>query len=146
MELWPYGTGPSRRRSTCAKDRTRAKMGHEQSKRDRARERRRKQRDIASEESKAKAKILTDTRTTLRSLSETLQTTALLSSPLYLVPAPSTYTLHVVTTDIYFHISGYSSARGILCACVFLVFYTELTKDWLKWVDVRYMQYLTKAV
>ena len=31
-------------------------MGHEQSKRDRARERRRKQRDIASEESKAKAK------------------------------------------------------------------------------------------
>ena len=92
MELWPFGTGPSRRRSTCAKDRTRAKMGHEQSKRDRARERRWKQGDIASEESKAKAKILTDTRTTLRSLSETLQTTALLSSPLYLVPAPSTYT------------------------------------------------------
>ena len=74
-------------------------------------------RDIASEESKAKAKNLTDTRTTLRSLSETLQTTALL----YLVP--STYMLHVlpVTTDIYLHISGYSSARGILCACVFLV-------------------------
>ena len=87
MELWPYGTGPSRRRLTCAKDRTRAKMGHEQSKRDRARERRRKQRDIASEESTAKAKNLTDTRTTLRSLSETLQTTALLSSPLYLVPS-----------------------------------------------------------
>ena len=46
-----------------------------------------KQRDIASEESKAKAKNLTDTRTTLRPLSETLQTTALLSSPLYLVPS-----------------------------------------------------------
>ena len=103
-------------------------MGHEQSKRNRARERRRKQRDIASEESKAKAKNLTDNRATLHSLSETLQTTALLSSPLYLVPsidkegilsmspAPSTYTLHVVTTDIYLHISGYSSARGILCA------------------------------
>ena len=29
--------------------------------------------------------------------------------------------LHVVTTDIYLHISGYPSARGILCACVFLV-------------------------
>ena len=87
MELWPYGTGPSRRRLTCAKDRARAKMGHKQSKRDRARERRRKQRDIASEESKAKAKNLTDTRTTLCSLSETLQTTALLSSPLYLVPS-----------------------------------------------------------
>ena len=87
MELWPYGTGPSRRRSTCAKDCARAKMGHEQSKRDCARERRRKQRDIAPEESKAKAKNLTDTRTTLRSLSETLQTTTLLSSPLYLVPS-----------------------------------------------------------
>ena len=46
-----------------------------------------KQRDIASEESKAKAKNLTDTCTTLHSLSETLQTTALLSSPLYLVPS-----------------------------------------------------------
>ena len=29
--------------------------------------------------------------------------------------------LHVVTTDINLHISGYSSAQGILCACVFLV-------------------------
>ena len=56
MEVWPYGTGLSRRRSTCAKDCARTKMGHEQSKRDRARERRWKQRDIASEESKAKAK------------------------------------------------------------------------------------------
>ena len=71
----------------CAKDRAKAKMGHEQSKHDCARERRRKQRDIVSDESKAKAKNLTDTRTTFRSLSETLQTTALLSSPLYLVPS-----------------------------------------------------------
>ncbi len=31
----------------------------------------------------------------------------------------STYTLHV---DIYLHISGYFSARDILCACVFLVY------------------------
>ena len=51
MALWPYGTSQSKRRSTCAKDRARVEMGHEQSKRDRARERRRKQRDIASEES-----------------------------------------------------------------------------------------------
>ena len=64
-------------------------MGHEQSKRDRVREQRWKQRDIASEESKAKAKSLTDTCTTLRSLSETLQTTALPSSPLHLVPSTS---------------------------------------------------------
>ena len=49
----PYGTGPIRRRSTCEKDRARAEMGHKQSKRDHARERRRKQRDIVSEDSKA---------------------------------------------------------------------------------------------
>ena len=49
-----YGTGPTRRQSTCEKDRARAEKGHEQSKRDRARERRRKQRDVASEESKRK--------------------------------------------------------------------------------------------
>ena len=81
-----YGTGLTRKRSTCKKDRARAEMGHEQSKRDRARERRQKQRDIASEESKAKAKNRMTLRMTLRgSLSETLQTTALPSSPLYLV-------------------------------------------------------------
>ena len=63
-----------------------------------------------------------ETCMTLHSLSETLQTTtALPSSPLYPSPAPRTYLLHVDTTDIYLHISQYSSARGILCACVFLV-------------------------
>ena len=50
----PRGTGPTRRRLTCEKDRVRAEMEQEQSKRDHARERRRKQRDTASEESKAK--------------------------------------------------------------------------------------------
>ena len=112
-------------------------MEQEQFKRDHARERKRKQRDTASEESKAKEKesdrlrkkrciqgecsghtFSLETHTTLRSLPETLQTTALPSSP---SPVRSTYTLHVVTADIYLHISGYSSARGILCACVFLV-------------------------
>ena len=48
--------GPTRRRSTCDKDRARAEMEQEQSKRDRVRERRWKQRDTASEESKAKEK------------------------------------------------------------------------------------------
>ena len=38
---------------------------------------------------------------------------------------PGTYTIHVVTTEIDLHISGYSSARGILCACVFLVAYMD---------------------
>ena len=53
MEQGSYGTGLTRRQLTCEKDRARAKMEQEQSKRDRARKRRWKQRDIASEESKA---------------------------------------------------------------------------------------------
>ena len=53
----PRSIGPTRRRSTCEKDRARAEMERERSKRDRARERKRKQRDTASEESiKAKEK------------------------------------------------------------------------------------------
>ena len=109
MGQMSYGTGLTTRQSTCEKHGARAKIGQEQCKRDRARERKRKQRDTASEESKAKEKGLTDIRMTLCSLSETLQTTALPSSPLYLVPAPSN-TLHVFTMDIYLHISGYFSA------------------------------------
>ena len=46
----------TRRRSTCEKDRGRAEMGRERSKRDCARERKREQRDTASEESKVKEK------------------------------------------------------------------------------------------
>ena len=67
-----------------------------------------------------------ETRTTLRSLSETLLTTALPSSALY-VPRPMAQ--HLAPTGytwlrrilLYLQISGYSSARGILCTCVFLV-------------------------
>ena len=43
--------------------------------------------ETCHQKSKAKAKNLTDARTTLCSLSETLQITALLSSPLYLIPS-----------------------------------------------------------
>ena len=53
----PRGTGPTGRRSTCEKDRARAEMEKEQSKRDCARERRQKQSDTASEESKAKERV-----------------------------------------------------------------------------------------
>ena len=42
-------------------------------------------------------------------------------------PLPSTYMLHVVAMDIYLHISRYSSVRGILCGCVFLVTLTAST-------------------
>ena len=79
-------------------------------KRDRAREQKQKQRDTASEESKAKEKepdrlrkkrcIQGESRTTLSSLPETLQT------PLCHLHCY----LHVVTTVLYFnylHISGY---------------------------------------
>ena len=121
-EQGPHGTGGNRRRSMCEKDRLRAEMEQKQSKRDCARERRRKQRDTASEESKAKEKepdrYSHDTMLTLLKLFRRplCHLHRSISSP-----APSTYTLHVVTTDIYLHISGYSSAQGILCACVFLV-------------------------
>ena len=69
-------------------------MEQKQSKRDRARERRRKQRDTASEESKAKEKesdryshdFLKLFRRPLCHLHRSISS-----------PAPSTYTLHVVT-------------------------------------------------
>ena len=48
---------PTSRRLTCEKDRARAEIGHQQSKHDRARERRWKQRDIASEQRKARWKV-----------------------------------------------------------------------------------------
>ena len=40
--------------------------------------------------------------------------------------------IHVVTTDIYLHISGYFSARGILCECAFLVLFTTdfIEREW----------------
>ena len=56
MKQGLYGAGPTRRRSTCEKDRAKAEMEQEQSKRDRATERRLKQMDTASEECKAKEK------------------------------------------------------------------------------------------
>ena len=52
----PHGIGPTMRRPTCEEDCVRAEMERERSKRDCARERKLKQRDTASEESKAKEK------------------------------------------------------------------------------------------
>ena len=61
-------------------------------------------------------KSLTDTHMTIRSLSKTLQTTALLSSPLL---APTRYTwLQWTSTSI---VPDILVCRGILCACIFLV-------------------------
>ena len=54
---YPRGIGPTRMRSTCKKDCVRAEMEQEQSKHDRARERRLKQRDTASEVSKAMERV-----------------------------------------------------------------------------------------
>ena len=50
--------------------------------------------------------------------------------------------LHVVTTDIYLHISGYPSARGILCACVFLVIYCGTLHTLLQYTIVYYCSLL----
>ena len=119
----PRGIGPTRRRSTCEKDRVRAEMEREQSKRDRAREQKRKQRDTASEESKAKEKE-SDRWRKKRCIQGESRVALYLAHFLKLFRPPLCHLhryLHVVTTDIYLHISGYPSARGILCTCVFLV-------------------------
>ena len=84
-------------------------MEQEQSKRDCAREQRRKQRDTVSEESKAREKE-SDTHMTLRSLSETLQMTTLPSSLLYLV----SNTWHLHTTCGY---NGYVLAYFWIFFC-----------------------------
>ena len=134
--LWSR-TGPTRRRSTCEKDRARAKMEQEQSKCDHARERKRK---VAA---RLNLRAKTETRLAFLHRRQWLHHSMylciwrlaqhfahflkLFRQPLCHLhrytssPAPSTYTLHMVTTDIYLHISRHSSARGILCACVFLV-------------------------
>ena len=117
----PRGIGPTRRRSTCEKDRARAEMERERCKRDRARERKRKQRDTASEESKAKEKesdrfrkkrcIQGESRVALHlaHFLKLIQTTAFPSSPL-LTLGYNGYLL------AYFRISFCA-----ICACVFLV-------------------------
>ena len=56
MEQGAHVTGPTRRQSTHEKDCARAEMEQEQSKRDHARDQRRKQKDTTSEQSKAKEK------------------------------------------------------------------------------------------
>ena len=54
MEQGAHGTGLTRKQLTCEKYCARAEMEQEQSKHDRAREQRWKQRDTASEQSEAK--------------------------------------------------------------------------------------------
>ena len=109
------GTGATRRRSTK----------QEQSKRDRASERKRKQRDTASEERQWLHHNMN--LCVWRLARHFAYFLKLFRWPLYHLhrytssPASGTYKLHVVTTDIYLHISEYSSARCILCSCVFLV-------------------------
>ena len=87
------------------------------------RERKRKQRDTASEESKAKEKE-SDRLRKKRCIQEESRVTLHLAHFLKLFRPPLCHLhryLHVVTTDIYLHISRYPSARGKLCTCVFLV-------------------------
>ena len=67
---WTLATGSTGRRLTFEKDRARVEMEQEQSKHDRAGERR--QRTLHQNRVRQMRKSLTDTRTTLCSLSETL--------------------------------------------------------------------------
>ena len=93
------------------------------SKHDCARERKRKQRDTASEESKAKGKE-SDRLRKKRCIQGESRVALHLAHFMKLFRPPLCHLhryLHVVTTDIYLHISGYPSARGILCTYVFLV-------------------------
>ena len=127
----PHGIGPTidsrvtiygwtRMRSTCEKDHARAEMERERSKHDRAREQKWKQRDTASEESRAKEKE----SDRLRKKQGESRIALHLAHFLKLFRPPLCYLhhhLYVVTTVITLHISGYSSAQGILCAYVFLV-------------------------
>ena len=86
MEQGPRGTGPTRRRWTCEKDRARAEMEQEQSKRDCDRESKMETKGRDNDSTTACIFAL-ETRTTLRSLPETFQTTTLPSSSRYLVPS-----------------------------------------------------------
>ena len=119
----PRGIGPTRRRTTCEKDCARAEMEREWSKRDRAKERKRKQRETASEDSKAKEKE-SDRLRKKRCIQGESRVALHLAHFLKLFRPPLCRLhryLHMVTMDIYLHISGYFSAQGILCTCVFLV-------------------------
>ena len=86
-------------------------MEQEQSKRDRARERKRKQRNTASEESKAKEKE-SDRLRKKQCIQGESRVALHLAHFLKLFRPPLCHLhryLHVVTTDIYLHISRYSS-------------------------------------
>ena len=110
--VWPGGDRRVKR--LCE-----SRMEQEQSKQDCARERRRKQRNIASEESKAKEKRVWQILTRYFAHFLKLFRPLLCHLQCYISsPTPRTNTLHAVTTDIYLHIS---SARGILGICIFLV-------------------------
>ena len=115
-----------------------------QSKRDRVRERKWKQRDTASEESKAKEKE-SDRFRKKRCIQGESRVALYLAHFLKLFRPPLCHLhryLHVVTTDIYLHISGYPSARGILCACVFLVIYCGTLHTLLQYTIVYYCSLL----
>ena len=126
MEQGPRGTGPTRKRSTCEKDRSRAKLEQEQSKRDHGREWKWKQRD--NDSTTACIFAFQDSHDNwLTSWNSSDDHFAIFT----LSPAPRTYTLHMVTTDIYLHISGYCSVRGMrIPLYVFHYMYVCVSAEW----------------
>ena len=85
MEQGPNGTGPTRRQSTCEKDRARAKWSRSSPSVIVLESEGGNKVTLHQKRVRQRRKSQTDTHTTLRSFSETLQTTALPSSPLHLV-------------------------------------------------------------
>ena len=79
MEQRPHGAGPARRQSTCENIVLEPKWSRSSPSGNKG--------TLHQKRGRQRRKSLTDTPTTLRSLSETLQTTALPSSSLYLVPS-----------------------------------------------------------
>ena len=119
--LEPRGIGPTRRQSTCEKDCARAEMEQvsglsvivlvsENGNKGTLDQKRVRQRERVSQ-------IEEEAMYTGRVALHLAHFLKLFRPPLCHLHRY----LHVVTTDIYLHISRYSSARGILCACVFLV-------------------------
>ena len=101
------------------------------------RERKWKQRDTASEESKAKEKE-SDRLRKKQCIQGESGVTPHLAHFLKLFRPPLCHVhryLHIVTMDIYLHISGYPSTRGKLCACVFLL---DIHTMWQSRVEIKH--------
>ena len=117
----PHGTGPTKRQSTCEKIVWEPKWSRSGPSMIMLESKDGNKGTLHQNRVRQRRKSLTDTRTKLRSLLKLFRRPLCHLHYYISSSALSTYTLYVVTSDIYLHISGYSSAQGILCTCVILV-------------------------